>query len=101
MAKAPTKSQIMAALAEETGLTKKQVASMFEAMHGLIAKNLGKKGPGVFVIPGMLKLTVVHKPATKARQGINPFTGEETTFKAKPARNIVKARPLKGLKDMV
>jgi nucleoid DNA-binding protein len=99
--KAPTKSQIMSALAEETGLTKKQVGEVFEAMHGLIKKNLGSRGPGVFTIPGMLKLRVVRKPATKARKGINPFTGEETIFKAKPARNVVKATPLKGLKDMV
>jgi nucleoid DNA-binding protein len=99
--KPPTKSQVLAAIAEETGLTRKQVASVFDAMHGLIKRNLGSGGPGVFTIPGMLKLKVVHKPATQARKGINPFTGEETIFKAKPARNVVKASPLKGLKDMV
>jgi hypothetical protein len=48
-----------------------------------------------------MKLVVQRKPATKARRGINPFTGEETIFKAKPARNVVKIRPLKNLKDMV
>ena len=99
--KAATKSQIMGTLAEETELTKKQVASVFEAMAGLIKKELGKKGPGVFTIPGLVKLRVVRKPATKARPGINPFTGEEIMIKAKPARNAVKAAPLKALKDMV
>jgi nucleoid DNA-binding protein len=55
----------------------------------------------VFTIPGLCKIVVQRKPATKERQGINPFTGEETTFKAKPARNVIKVRPLKNLKDMV
>ncbi|MFW6125184.1 MAG: HU family DNA-binding protein [Pirellulales bacterium] len=96
-----TKGQVLTALAEETGLSKKDVASVFDAMAGLIKEDLGKRGPGVFTIPGLLKITVQHKPATKPRKGINPFTGEETVFKAKPARNVVKARPLKGLKDMV
>jgi len=54
----------------------------------------------VFNLPGLLKVMVVRKPATEARKGINPFTGQETIFKAKPARNVVKIRPLKGLKDM-
>ena len=96
-----TKSEIYAALAEKTGLTKKQVGALFDGLAELIAQNIGKKGPGVFNIPGLMKITVQHKPATKARKGINPFTGEETVFKAKPARNVVKVRPLKGLKDMV
>ena len=99
--KALTKSQVLGALADETGLTKKDVASVFEAMGGLIKKNLGRRGPGVFTVPGLMKIKVVRKPATKARKGINPFTGEETVFKAKPARNVVKVLPLKGLKDMV
>ena len=96
-----TKTEIMASLAEDTGLTKKQVASVFEELAKLIGKNLGRRGPGVFSVPGMMKIKVVRKPATKARKGINPFTGEETIFKAKPARNVVKVLPLKGLKDMV
>ena len=62
---------------------------------------VGKRGPGLFTVPGLCKIVVQHKPATKARKGTNPFTGEETVFKAKPARNVVKIRPLKGLKDMV
>ena len=96
-----TKTEIMATLAENTGLTKRQVASVFEELAKLIGKNLGRRGPGVFNVPGMIKVKVVRKPATKARKGINPFTGEDTVFKAKPARNAVKVLPLKGLKDMV
>ena len=99
--KSMTKSEIMVGIAEETGLTKKQVSSVFEAMAGQIKKSLGNRGPGAYTVPGLMKLTVVRKPATKARKGINPFTGEETVFKAKPARNVIKIRPLKNLKDMV
>jgi nucleoid DNA-binding protein len=99
--KARTKTELLNALAESTGLTKKDVSSVFEALSGEIKKDLGRRGPGVMTIPGLLKLKVVRKPATKARKGINPFTGEETVFKAKPARNVVKAQPLKALKEMV
>lgn len=100
-AKPRTKTEIFNALAEETGLSKKDVGAVFDAMAGLIRKDLSKKGPGVFNVPGLLKLKVIRKPATKAREGTNPFTGEPTIFKAKPARNVVKAQPLKALKDMV
>ena len=96
-----SKTEILTALAEATGLAKKQVAGVFDELSNLIGNNLGKKGPGVFNIPGLMKITVQRKPATKARKGINPFTKEETMFKAKPARNVVKVRPLKALKDMV
>jgi nucleoid DNA-binding protein len=96
-----TKSEIVAGIAESTGLAKKQVAAVLDAMAGQIKKSLGGRGPGAYTVPGLMKLVVVRKPATKARKGINPFTGEETMFKAKPARNIVKIRPLKSLKDMV
>ena len=96
-----TKSEIVAGIAEGTGLAKKQVSAVLDAMAGQIKKSLGSKGPGAYTVPGLMKLVVVRKPATKARKGINPFTGEETMFKAKPARNIVKIRPLKSLKDMV
>ena len=96
-----SKTEIMTSLSDKTGLTKKQVAGLFDALAGLIAENLAEQGPGVFAIPGMMKIKVVRKPATEARQGVNPFTGEETVFKAKPARNTVKIAPLKGLKDMV
>lgn len=96
-----TKSEIMASLSESTDLSKKEIAGVVEALSELIGKNLGKKGPGVFNVPGLMKIKVVRKPATKARKGINPFTGEETMFKAKPARNVVKIQPLKALKEMV
>jgi nucleoid DNA-binding protein len=96
-----TKSETYAYLAHSTGLSRKQVASIFENLAGLIGKSLGKKGPGIYVVPGLMKVKVVRKPATKEREGINPFTGEKTIFKAKPARNVVKVQALKGLKDMV
>jgi nucleoid DNA-binding protein len=96
-----SKSEIVSGIAETTGLTKKQVASVFDAMAGQIQKSLGRNGPGSYTVPGLMKLLVLRKPATKARKGINPFTGEETMFKAKPARNVVKIRPMKNLKDMV
>jgi len=99
--KAMTKSEIVSGIADSTGLAKKDVNAVFEAMSGQIKKSLGRSGAGAYTIPGLMKLTVVRKPATKARKGINPFTGEETMFKAKPARNVVKIRPLKNLKDMV
>jgi nucleoid DNA-binding protein len=100
-AKAPTKSEILARIAEQTEVPRKQVAAVFEALSGEIKNALGKKGPGLFVVPGLMKVTLVQKPATKARKGINPFTKEEVMFKAKPARRVVKIRPLKNLKDMV
>ena len=100
-AKAPSKSEILAGIAEETQLSRKQVASVFEALSGQIKNALGKKGPGLFVVPGLMKVIMVQKPAVKARKGINPFTKQEQMFKAKPARKVVKVRPLKSLKDMV
>ena len=101
-AKPPTKTEIINNIAEATELTKKQVAAVFEALGGEIQKALGKRGgPGQFTIPGLCKIKVVRKPATKERKGIDPFTKEERIFKAKPARNVVKILPLKGLKDMV
>lgn len=95
------KTQIMAYIAEATGVKKRDVGVMFDALSSLIEVHLDKRGPGEFNIPGLLKCRVVRKPATKARKGINPFTGEPTVFKAKPARNVVKIRPLKKLKEMV
>lgn len=94
-----TKSEIYTILAEHNELTKRQVADVFDTLNAIVAADL-KKGTPVN-IPGMMKLTVKKKPATKARKGINPFTGEPTVFKAKPASKQVKIRPLKALKDMV
>lgn len=99
--KAPTKSEILAHISDKTGLTRKEVSGVFEELEGLIKKNLGRRGPGVFTVPGLMKIKVVRKPATKARKGINPFTREEMVFKAKPARNVVKVLALKNLKEMV
>ena len=95
-----TKTEIVASLSEATDLTKQQVAGLFSELANLIGRNLNEGGPGAFNILGLMKIKVVRKPATEARQGINPFTKEETVFKAKPARNVVKIVPLKGLKDM-
>tara|TARA_A100001391_G_C5066758_1_gene277358 strand:+ start:1044 stop:1397 length:354 start_codon:yes stop_codon:yes gene_type:complete len=100
-AKAMTKAEIVTALAAGTGLTKKEIVSVFDELSTLLGKNLGKRGPGVFNLPSLMKVKVIRKPATKARKGINPFTKEETVFQAKPARNVVKVLPLKALKDMV
>ena len=98
-AKAPSKSEILAGIAEETQLSRKQVASVFDSLSGQIKNALGKKGPGLFVVPGLMKVIMVQKPAVKARKGINPFTKQEQMFKAKPARKVIKVRPLKALKD--
>jgi nucleoid DNA-binding protein len=99
--KARTKSETYQALAESTGLTRKQVASVFDELTKIIKEDLGKKGAGIFTMPGLLKIKRIMKPATKARMGKNPFTGVDQMFKAKPARNVVKAQALKSLKDMV
>ena len=96
-----TKSEVQALIAEHVGISKKEVAQVFDTMGTMIAADLKKGSVGTFNVPGMMKVTVQRKPATKARKGINPFTGEPTVFKAKPARNVVKVRPLKALKDMV
>ena len=98
--KPATKSEILATIAEHTELSKKQVTAVFDVLNQIIEKHLGKRGPGEFTIPGLMKMTVLKKPATKARKGINPFTKEEIMIKAKPARKVVKVRPLKNLKDM-
>jgi nucleoid DNA-binding protein len=99
-AKPASKSEIITRIAESTELSRKQVSSVFNALSEEIGNAVGKKGPGVFALPGLVKIKVVHKPATKARKGINPFTKQETIFKATPARNVIKVRPLKALKDM-
>lgn len=94
-----TKSQIIASVADSTGLTKKQVGTVMDEFHTLMERSIKKRSVGEFTVPGILKITTVKKPAKKARKGINPFTGEETMFKAKPASIAVKIRPLKKLKE--
>ena len=96
---APTKSEILAQIAKDTELSKKQVGAVFESLNGLIKTSL--RGSGLFTLPGLLKLKVVKKPASKAREGVNPFTGEKMTFKAKPASKKVRAVALKSLKSFV
>ena len=96
-----SKSELQAALAQKSGLTRKQVAAVLDGLSEVMRQQLGKKGPGEFVLPGLLKLNVIVKPAVPARKGINPFTKEPTVFKAKPKRKVIKARVLKSLKEAV
>jgi nucleoid DNA-binding protein len=96
-----TKTQILTQISENTEIPKKQVQAVLDELSDIMAGHLKKRGGcGDFVLPGLLKVTTVKKPAKKARKGINPFTGEETVFKAKPASIQVKIRPLKKLKEM-
>jgi len=95
------KSQFVTTLAEKSGLNRKQVVSALDTINAMVAQQLGKKGPGEVLIPGMLKLSVVDKPATRKHEGINPFTKEPMTYKAKAARKVIKVRPLKALKDAI
>ncbi|MFL5241422.1 MAG: HU family DNA-binding protein [Gemmataceae bacterium] len=97
-----TKSAILQELATETTLSKKQVSDVFEALGSLVKRELGKKGTGIVTVPGIaLKIKKVIRKASPPRMGRNPATGEEMMIKAKPARTVVKALPLKSLKEMV
>ena len=96
---APTKSEILNSISKDTSLSRKQVGSVFDSLNAVIKKSL--RGNGLFTLPGLLKLKVVKKPATKAREGVNPFTGEKMTFKAKPASKKVRIAALKNLKEFV
>ncbi len=107
MAKKPTaikerysKTQILNQISEETELSRKDVSAVLDSLTGIIEGHIKKNAVGEFVMPGLFKIVTVNKPAVKARKGINPFTGEEQMFKAKPASTAVKVRPLKKLKDM-
>jgi nucleoid DNA-binding protein len=99
MAKAPTKSEIVAQICKDTKLSRKQVSGVFDSLHGVMRKSL--RSAGLFTMPGLMKMKVVKKPATPAREGINPFTKEKVMFKAKPASKKVRVLPLKGLKGFV
>jgi nucleoid DNA-binding protein len=94
-----SKSALVHHLAGTSGAAAKDVRAVIAALEETIRASIGKKGPRTFVLPGILKITAVAVPAKKARKGINPFTGEETVFKAKPATVKVKVRPMKKLKD--
>jgi nucleoid DNA-binding protein len=100
-AKRMTKAQIMSELSDKTGLTKKEVSAVFDGLRDLIKRELGRRGPGEFVIPDLLKLKVRTIPARKERKGIDPFTKQERMFPAKPAQKKVRATALKKLKDLV
>ena len=100
-AKPRSKSEVFGTIAQHAGVHRRDVAAVFHTLGSLIKADLSKLGAGVFKVPGMMRITVIRKPATKARLGLNPFTKEEVMFKAKPARNVVRVRPLRGLKDMV
>lgn len=95
-----TKTQIVTEIAENTDLTKKQVNAVIDELSILIERHIKKRACGEFVLPGLLKIQTVKKPARKARKGTNPFTGEEMMFKAKPASIAVKVRALSKLKEM-
>lgn len=99
--KPPTKTEVLTNISETTGLTKKQVQAVFDAMTDEINKAVGKKGPGAFTILGLCKIVRQNKPALPKRMVRNPATGDMVEAAAKPARNVVKVRPLKALKDMV
>ena len=96
---APTKSDMLATISKDTGLPKNQVSAVFDSLNIIIKKSL--KSHGLFTLPGLAKMKVVKKPATKAREGVNPFTGEKMVFKAKPSSKKVRVMPLKNLKGMV
>ena len=99
MAAQMTKSQLVEKISAENEVAKKDVKGILETLASIGYKELKKTG--IFVVPGFAKFVVIKKPATKARKGTNPFTGEPMTFKAKPARKIVRARPVKAVKDSV
>jgi len=96
-----SKSQFVTTLAEKSGLNRKQAAAALDTINAMVAQQLGKRGPGEVLIPGLLRLHVVDKPATRQHEGVNPFTKEPMTYKAKAARKVIKVIPLKALKDAV
>lgn len=95
-----TKARLIAAIADDTGLSRRDVSAVFDSLSHLMHRHLKKRAAGVFTLPGLAKFTVSTKKATKERQGVNPFTGEATTFAAKPTRRIVRIRALKGVQEM-
>ena len=94
-----TKTEFVSTVAERTGLTRKQVTSVLDAVNGLVTEQLGSRGPGEVVIPGLVKINMAVKAASPAHEGINPFTKLPQMFKAKPERRVVKVRPIKALRD--
>lgn len=101
VSKPMTKAQIFSAIGERTGVAKKDVVAVMGELEALIEGHLSKKGPGQFTLPGLLKVTRAKKPASKARMGRNPRTGEPMEIPARPARTALRLRALKGLKAMI
>lgn len=96
-----SKSQFVTTLAEKSGLNKRQATSALDTINAMVAQQLGKRGPGEVLIPGLLRLNIVDKPATRKREGVNPFTKEPMTYKAKAAHRVIRVRALKALKDAI
>ncbi|OGT35088.1 MAG: hypothetical protein A3F11_07735 [Gammaproteobacteria bacterium RIFCSPHIGHO2_12_FULL_37_14] len=96
-----SKSGMIKTITDATCLAKKEVVSVIDCLTQVIEKHIKTGGPGTFVMPGLMKINVVKKPARPARKGVNPFTGEEIMIKAKPAYKAVKIKALKKLKEMV
>ncbi len=96
-----SKSGMIKTITDVTSLSKKDVVNVLDTFTQVIERHVKAGGPGVFVMPGMMKISVVKKPARPARKGVNPFTGEEIMIKARPAYKAVKIKPLKKLKEMV
>ncbi len=96
-----TKAQLLSALVDNTGVARKDVIAVVDELNSIIERHVRKRAVGQFTMPGLMKIRTARKPATKARKGRNPFTGEEIMIKAKPARTVVKITALKALKEMV
>ncbi|WP_027710459.1 HU family DNA-binding protein [Zooshikella ganghwensis] len=94
-----TKGQLLSEIAETTELSKKEVDAVMESLADIMGWHISKRGCGEFVFPSLFKIKTKKKPAVRARKGVNPFTGEEMMFKAKPASMQVRIQPLKRLKD--
>ena len=96
-----TKSGIINELTQNTQLNRKQVSSVLDELAILIERHIKKRAPGQFTLPGLMKIEVKKRPATKKREGRNPRTGEKMIIKAKPAHRVVRIKPLKRVKDMI
>ena len=96
-----SKSQFLAVLAEKSGLDESQATAALDTINAMVTQQLSKQGPGEILIPGLLKLSVVEKPATGQREGIHPLTREPMTYKARAARKVIRVRPLKSLMDAI
>ena len=96
-----TNSEILKTVAEHAGITKAQAVQVFETLTEVVQGHIKTGGAGMLKLAGLMKIEKIHKPAKKARKGINPFTGEEMMFKAKPAHYVIKVRALKKLKEMI